>query len=148
MPIAEVLLVRGQGGNWVGVIDGRLVKGPRLGLWVRVRQRAAYRGVLGSVDDPIWVEVSEAVQDISSASQPGGAGLDHVRKSNKRPTLGFPDFSPSMELARALDRWTDHFARRRHDGRMVLVDQGRVADRYQRIRLDGIDLVDPYDGAG
>ena len=147
VPIAEVLLVRGQGGNWVGVIDGRLVKGPRLGLWVRVRQRGAYRGVLGSVDDPIWVEVSEAVQDISSASQPGGAGLDHVRKSNKRPTLGFPDFSPSMELARALDRWTDHFARRRHDGRMVLVDRGRIADRYQRIRLDGIDLVDPYDGA-
>ena len=43
VPIAEVLLVRGQGGNWVGVIDGRLVKGPRLGLWVRVRQRGAYR---------------------------------------------------------------------------------------------------------
>ena len=147
VPIAEVLLVRGQGGNWVGVVDGRLVKGPRIGLWVRVRQRGVYRGVLGSVDDPIWIEVGEAVLDVRPSARSGGSGLEHIRRSNQRPTLGFADYSPALELVRALDRLSDRFVRRRHDGRMVIIDRGRVADRYHRLRLDGLDLVDPYDGS-
>ena len=147
MPIAEVLLVRGQGGNWVGVVDGRLVKGPRIGLWIRVQQQGAYRGVLGSVDDPIWIEVGEAALDVRPSARSGGSGLEHVRRANQRPVLGFADYSPALELVHALDRLADRFARRRHDGRMVVIDRGRVADRYHRLRLDGLDLVDPYDGS-
>ena len=61
--------------------------------------------------------------------------------------LGFADYSPALELVHALDRLSDRFARRRHDGRMVIIDRGRIADRYHRLRLDGLDLVDPYDGS-
>ena len=114
MPIAEVLLVRGQGGNWVGVVDGRLVKGPRIGLWIRVQQQGAYRGVLGSVDDPIWIEVGEAALDVRPSARSGGSGLEHVRRANHRPVLGFADYSPALELVHALDRLADRFARRRH----------------------------------
>lgn len=147
MPIAEVLLVRGQSGSWVGVIDGRLVKGPRIGLWIRVRQGGAYRGVLGSVDDPIWIEIGEPVLDVTPSQRKGGAGLSHVQRANKRPNFGFTDYSPTIEMALAIDRMADRFSRRRQDGRLTLIDQGRVSDRYETVRLDGLDMVDPYDGS-
>ena len=55
--------------------------------------------------------------------RPGGSGLEHVRRANQRPVLGFADYSPALELVRSL---TDYhrFACRRHDGRMVIIDRG------------------------
>ena len=147
VPIGEVLLVRGQGGTWVGAIDGRLVKGPRIGLWIRVRQAGTYRGVLGSVDDPIWIEVGEQVLDVRPSQRKGGAGLNNLQRSNKRPRFGFVDYTPALELTRALDRVGDRFGRMRHDGRFVLLRSGRLTDRAETLRLDLLDLADPFDGS-
>jgi hypothetical protein len=147
LPIAEVLLVRGQGGTWVGVIDGRLVKGPRIGLWVRVRQGGSYRGVLGSVDDPLWISVGEQVLDVSPSARRGGPGLSALAKANKRPRFGFADYSPAVTLPRSFDRAGDRFRRRRHDGRVVMIRRGRPSDRAEQLRLDLLDMVDPYDGS-
>jgi hypothetical protein len=147
VPVAEVLLVRGQGGTWVGSIDGRLVKGPRIGLWIRVRQNGAYRGVLGSVDDPIWIEVGEQILDVTPAQRKGGAGLISLQRSNTRPTFGYVDYTPALELTRAIDRMGERFSRVRHDGRRVLIQSGRNSDRADALRLDLLDIVDPFDGS-
>ena len=147
VPIAEVLLVQGAGGVWSGVIDGRYLRGPRLGLWIRVRQQGSYRAVLGGVDDPVWIDVALEALEVRPSSGPGGVALLAIQKSNQRPAFGFADYSPGRELPRLLDQESDLFSRRRVDGRVVVMRHGRASDRAVSARLDLLEIIDPYDGS-
>ena len=147
VPIAEVLLVQGAGGVWSGVIDGRYLRGPRLGLWIRVRQQGSYRAVLGGVDDPVWIDVALEALEVRPSSGPGGVALLAIQKSNQRPAFGFADYSAGRELPRLLDQESDLFSRRRVDGRVVVMRHGRASDRAVSARLDLLEIIDPYDGS-
>jgi hypothetical protein len=148
-PIAEVLLVRTRSGVWAGVIDGNLIRAPRVGLWIKIRQNGSYRDVLGTADQPIWVDVpalSRQKPSAAAAREVTGV-LGALQKANRRPVLGFPILRPDVSLERAIDWATGLFTRRRVDGRLMPLVAGRMSDRYVPVYENTLTLSDPYDGS-
>ncbi len=150
IPVAEVLLVRDVGGLWKGVIDGSLVKPPRLGLWVKVRGRdGRYRNVLGSADQPVWVDVAGSPQT-AEAGVPQSAEAKHLeqlRRANQRPELGFRRLQPPPSLRSRLAHEVGLEAAIGVDGRCRPLALGRTTDRFQAVDFGLLTVTDPWDGS-
>ncbi|MBF94495.1 MAG: hypothetical protein CMH58_04970 [Myxococcales bacterium] len=150
IPVAEVLLVRDAGGLWRGVIDGRLVQPPRLGLWVKVRARdGRYRNVLGSADQPVWVDVagSTSTEQHAVTRTEEFIHLDNLRRANERPELGFRQLRPAPRLGTRLANEIGFRPTQGIDGRCRAISHGRVTDRFHALEIGLLGVTDPWDGS-